>query len=519
MVAVEPTTEPAATEAPRTHPFPLTTYVTVGAVLVWFMVQLAPFIGEAPDLDGMVSLRGSLTLFHEGLHGLIASSDGTGIHPPLFDFLSFIAFAVLGEGPAAQQILAIPLFVLLAGGTERLLAPYLTPGKRVLGAFAVAICPSLAISLFFFSREAMIMVILVIALALARVPRAGDRRPLAVGALLALLPLIKENGAVLVLPFAIDALLNGPKPERLRRLAYVAGPAAIAAVAWRIVLTLAGGSAWHTWVLSSHSDDGPYVVAARAMLGLEKGIYLRQNLANAFIVNYLWLPAGLALVTIVLLVRKSTDSRQRRLTGLLVGLALVYAWTTLTFPTFTEPRYAAPLTMLTILVVLVGLPLWPRRAQPWIVGALLVTFAAGAWSPTDPISRKVFGTVSVGGEQIYNTAELQRGPDRMGINFAVLRASRRMNERLRRIFRTDATLVTGDCNAMKFGEKLFSVGFTPSAFDQGIPGARPLKCVFPKDLPPGATSGKDKIVYARTPEEDATNQPPAVSGPSVIVIH
>ena len=130
MVAVEPTTEPVAAERESLwRAFPLTTYAAVGAVLLWFWIQLRPFISEAPDLDGMVSLRGSLTLFHEGFHGLIASSDGTGIHPPLFDALSFISFAVFGEGPAAQQLLAIPLFILLAGGTERLLAPYLTPAN------------------------------------------------------------------------------------------------------------------------------------------------------------------------------------------------------------------------------------------------------------------------------------------------------------------------------------------------------------------------------------------------------
>ena len=385
----------------------------------------------------------------------------------------------------------------------------------------MAICPSLALAVFFFSREAMIMVILVIALVLARVPTVGDRRPLTVGLVLALLPLVKENGAVLVLPFAVDAVINGPKArsERLRRLAYIVGPTIATSLVWRIILTLAGGSAWHTWVVSSHAKDGPYVVAVRAMFGLEQGIYLRQNLANAFVVNYLWLPAILGLVTLVLLVRRSTNERQRRLAGLIVGLALVYTWTTLTFPTFTEPRYATPLTMLTILLVLLGLPQWPRRLQPWVIGVLLFTFVAGAWSPTDPISRKVFGTVSVGGEQIYDTNELQRGPDRMDVNFAELRASRRMNERLRRIFATPATLVVGDCNAMKFGEKLFSVGFTPSAFDDKIPGARPLKCVFPKDLPAGATSGKDKIVYVRTPEQDAQNVPMEVSGPSVITIH
>jgi hypothetical protein len=253
------------------------------------------------------------------------------------------------------------------------------------------------------------------------------------------------------------------------------------------------------------------------MLGLEKGIYLRQNLANAFIVNYLWLPAALALASVVLVVRRGSR-RERRAIALLGGIAVVYAWTTLTFPTFTEPRYAAPLTMATLLIVLFSLPSWPRVARGIVLGALLLAFAAGAWAPTDPISRSVFGTVSVGGEQIYNTAEIQRGPDRMNINFAVLRASHRVNERLRRIFRTDATLVTGDCNAMKFGEKLFTVGFTPSAYDRGIPGARPLKCVFPKDLPPGAANGTDRIVLVRTPEEDTRNDPLAVTGRAVIVI-
>ena len=101
-----------------------------------------------------------------------------------------------------------------------------------------------------------------------------------------------------------------------------------------------------------------------------------------------------------------------------------------------------PLTTVTILLVLLGLPLWPRLARPVVVGALLVVFAAGTWAPTDPVSRALFGTTSVGGEQIYDTAERMRGPDRMAVNLAQLRASRRVNARLRRIFATDATLVT-----------------------------------------------------------------------------
>jgi Dolichyl-phosphate-mannose-protein mannosyltransferase len=497
---------------------PRTMCAAMAVALLWFVIELGPFVGEAPDFDAMVALRESLVLFQQGFHGLIASADGTGIHPPLADALNFLAFSLFGADPRSQQLMSVVLFLALAAFVERLVAPWLGPVQRVLAALVVVICPSLAISLFFVSREGLLMVILAGALLVTLAPGV-PRRPLFLGCVLALMPLAKETGIALIAPFAVYMFFTGggTAEDRLVRVVWVAGIPILVALIWRAVLAAAGGSPWHTWVLSDHADDGPYIVAIRAMLGLEKGIYLRQNLANAFIVNYLWLPAALALASVVLVVRNATR-RQRRAVALLCGIAVVYAWTTLTFPTFTEPRYAAPLTMVTLLIVLFSLPSWPRVARGIILGALLFAFAAGAWAPTDPISRSVFGTVSVGGEQIYNTAELQRGPDRMNINFAVLRASHRVNERLRRIFRTDATLVTGDCNAMKFGEKLFTVGFTPSAYDRGIPGARPLKCVLPQDLPPGAADGSDHLVLVRTPEEDARNDPLAVTGRAVIVI-
>ena len=50
---------------------------------------------------------------------------------------------------------------------ERLLAPWLGPVQRVLAALAVVICPSLAIALFFVSREGLLMVILAAALVVA----------------------------------------------------------------------------------------------------------------------------------------------------------------------------------------------------------------------------------------------------------------------------------------------------------------------------------------------------------------
>jgi len=498
------------------------TWAAVALVLAWFGVQLARFIGEAPDLDSLIGFRGSALIYRDGFAGLVKGIHGEGVHPPLMDLINFTGFALFGLQPSAIQLMSIPLFILFAVGVERLLARYVAGARRrVLATFTIAICPALALPLYSVWREGLMSIILVFALGLALKRGGVGARPLALGLVLALLPLTKETGIVFVLPFAIDAALAAAPTlrERALRVGYVLGLPVGAAILWRLLREIAGSPSWQTWVFSEHADEGPYVVVLRAMFGFEDGIYLRQNLANAFIVNYLWLPALLALITLVMVVRRRSAAELRRPAALLAGLAAIYAWTTLTYPTFTEPRYATPVVMFTLLVVFIGLRLWPRRAQPFVIGALALVFVAGAWSPTDPVSRAIWGTTSVGGEQIYDTAERQRGPDRMNINFATLNASERINARLRRIYASGATLVVGDCNAMKFGEKLATVGDLRSAFDRGLPGARPLRCVFPQDLPPEAANGKEKVALVRTPEEDASGQPPAVTGSAIVVIH
>ena len=159
----------------------------------------------------------------------------------------------------------------------------------------------------------------------------------------------------------------------------------------------------------------------------------------------------------------------RRPAAIIVGLVAIYTWTTLTYPTFTEPRYATALIMLTLLLVFVGLGQWPRRAQPVIIGALLFVVRRRRLVADRPGLAGDLGHHERRRRAIYDTAERDRGPDRMNINFATLNATVRINERLRRIYASDATLVAGDCNAMKFGEKLAAITDLRDAFDRGSP--------------------------------------------------
>ena len=253
-----------------------TTFAAVGGVLAWFAVQLGQFVGEAPDFDAMISLRESIVFHRDGLKGLIADRVGTGVHPPLMDTLTSLFFSVFGEDPRSQQLIGIVLFAVLAAAVERLLAPWLSAGYRVLAALAVAMTPSLAIvHVHGLARGAG---------ARAAGGHAGDRARArgadaaggwrCSGRFCALFPLTKDACLVLVGPFALYAFFTGGRrcADRVRRGRDRARAADRASILWRIVLKLEGGDAWHTWITSERADEGPFVVALRAMFGMERGL-------------------------------------------------------------------------------------------------------------------------------------------------------------------------------------------------------------------------------------------------------
>ena len=105
-----PETVPIAAEeeAPRAWPPPAAMYAAIAAVLAWFVLQLARLVGEAPDLDAMISRRESIVFYREGLSGLIADRVGTRVHPPLIDTLTSIAFSLaVAMCPAPAIVMAL----------------------------------------------------------------------------------------------------------------------------------------------------------------------------------------------------------------------------------------------------------------------------------------------------------------------------------------------------------------------------------------------------------------------------
>ena len=137
-------------------------------MLAWFTLQLARFIGEAPDLDSLIGFRGSALIYRDGFEGLVKGINGEGVHPPLMDLINFAGFALFGPQPGSIQIMSIPLFVIFALALERLLAHYIPSAtKRVLAVLVIASCPAIALPLYSVWREALMSITLVVALAIA----------------------------------------------------------------------------------------------------------------------------------------------------------------------------------------------------------------------------------------------------------------------------------------------------------------------------------------------------------------
>jgi len=469
--------------------------VAAAAATLLLLLDFGSFLTLAPELDAMVTYREALQFYKNGLSGIIANGDG-GVHPPLLDLVSHAAFTLFGQSPLSLRLVAIALVALIAASVERLYARAGDAGKSggnsdgtglrahesIVAAVVTVACPLVATNVFLLMREGLLVAILAPALALFAT---GGTRCLALASfVLALLPLAKETGVVFLAPFMAYAYcVHGSgsliSKERIARAALVTLPALAVLVAWKAFLKASGGHAWSSWVFTEDKTESPYVTALRAMFQGLGDVYFRQNLANAFLVNFLWVPALLALACVLVALKRRRLAPQA---ALVLGCALVYAWTVLPFPTWTIPRYAAPLAFLTVAFVCLSLATWTSAARIPALITLAIVFALGKAASIDPVTRAVYGMTTQGGEQIYDTDWNWRGPDRMMVNTQVLQASARVNARLEAIYASDAALVVGDCYGMKIGEKLWSVGLAPSSY-QMFPRARALGCVALDKLP------------------------------------
>ncbi len=187
-----------------------------------------------------------------------------------------------------------------------------------------------------------------------------------------------------------------------------------------------------------------------------ESVVLRSELALIFVLGFMWIPTGAVLATFAAGVRRTLAGLpdrplhhvEGRLAGFLATLAALLTYALTAYRTWSNPRYfviLVPMLLLCGLLALVQLRVTPtlRRAGLVLFGVLLLSAERRAW---DPVSRRLFGTFSVGPTDMYRVAGIThefggRGIDQLGYNLQLTGFHHAQNAVFAALRPTDSTVI------------------------------------------------------------------------------
>jgi hypothetical protein len=229
----------------------------------------------------------------------------------------------------------------------------------------------------------------------------------------------KETGALIYFVALGLHLLFRAMEERGSTVDRVKAVAREAAPALLPLVVFAGFLAWWSATQPSYAvwNQGMHEHPIAGMHWFDfDDVILRSYAAIIFVLGFAWIPTTVILADVAVgAVRAVGEMRDRELPGVDVKLAgylaaltatLVYLLTV--YRTFTFPRYfvvLAPLLLLAGFVSLVRLGTGPRirRFALAATGAVLFSANHASW---DPVSRRLFGTLSLGEFSAYDVSSI-----------------------------------------------------------------------------------------------------------------
>ena len=199
--------------------------------------------------------------------------------------------------------------------------------------------------------------------------------------------------------------------DRVKSLAREAAPALLPLVAFAAFL------AWWSATQQSYAvwNQGMHEHPIAGMHWFDfDDVILRSYAAIIFVLGFAWIPTTVILADVAVgAVRAVGKMRDRelpgadaKLAGYLAALTATLVYLLTVYRTFTFPRYfvvLAPLLMLAGFVSLVRLRAGPRsrRFALAVTGAVLLSANHASW---DPVSRRLFGTLSIGESSVYDVS-------------------------------------------------------------------------------------------------------------------
>ncbi len=435
-----------------------------------YLISVFPYFGESPLLDPMVVYRESTQFFNGGIKEII--QNGTTVHPPLIYLLNFVSFTIFGKNPASYNIVGTLIFFL---GSVFL---YFTV-KNVFGVktaipmiVLLFLNPFVIIDSFYLMNDALILTGMILAIGFHSYGMKNF-----FSATLAMMVLMKETALVIIFSIFIVNFLKiiikrDNIEDKLRetiRWIILFAPAILILFAWSYFLKSLGTTEWREPFFGADNRNS-YIIVIDNLLRLKMfNVFLLENLCNAFILNFHWIYL-LGLIFFGLLFSKRDNilltKEQKDFCHILVVVVLLYIFLVFPFPTWTIPRYVIPVMFPFFFFLAYSIS---RIRNPKLYSTLVAVFFILAlmnnYFSLDPLSLEV-GNVEIINQTFYDMRPSHGGPDRIIYNLQFLDLTRHQNNIIKDAINKNLSFIVANCNDLKLGEKLYSIGIHNDFYPQ-----------------------------------------------------
>lgn len=451
-----------------------------------FLFATLPFWGQAPPLDAMVIYKQSTLFSVGGLPEIFAT--GAHIHPPLIFILNHIGFLLFGKTVVAYNVVGAAIYLLSYGVYYRLIKSLFNQTTALICSVLLFLQPQIIINSLFLSNDMLIFALTIFA------SWAFIHKRYWLFVLIAtMFALLKETALIVVAAYfgilthqaLIAPIAIKNKVIRLLSLGLWLLPTVVLVYLWDTIVTSNESTRWRESVFSE-SEGGSFRVVINTFFSLWfTSVYFLRNVFNAFVFNFQWVQTAL-LIALALIQRKSkifaTPSQQLLKTTFAV-IGAVYVVFVLAFPTWTIPRYALPIFLITgtFLGILIS-HIKNKTIRLGLCAFILMQTTLSFFVSLDPIT-KLFGTYTVENEKMYALNDSIGGADSLFYNLQIAQATEKQNAQILSAITNQTDVFAVDCYELKLSERIEAIQ-TYNEFYPQLQINKQLKCVDGSELYP-----------------------------------
>lgn len=431
----------------------------LAGVFISLSVCWAFVLGCIPYLDGAIDFNKAVDFFRGGFPELFAN--WASVHPPFKETLLSLIFHFFGINTVSYAIVGLPFLYL--GLYSCYVLSMALGGKRMarLSIFLLVTNPLfLATSVFsltdfllsclllfsfvtFFKRHWVLWTLSLIGLVFVKEPGV-------------IVPILFLFSTIFLWVLSVVRVIRYEKKPPL-------WPPIIALLlfsSWFFFLGRFEKQLWGDWVFSEKPANGIFqAVINNVLTGTFINPYAKENFLHLFVLNYAWVYWLIGIGGLLWLLGKHFRKIRSWILTLPIDINLRletvfvmilfcggYTLSVLRFPTFAIPRYTLPVEV----IVLVGFAyvfdrILNKKTKGFVILFFCILTLARLFTSTDPVSRYLWKTETIGTQTFYALRHYKAGNDGITYNLEYVIAVAQRSKQIREADREGRAVYAPDC--------------------------------------------------------------------------